>query len=122
MRTSTVEVKAIEVNDSKGTYRVRLSVNGGRDIVLVPGMSFEMITDLPVEEIIEEGVTMIHVATNPYGHDASEPHEGRVKFFRDGLGQLWVKFTVADEQSDTVVDHVIPANLVVGVEYRKPRS
>lgn len=79
------------------------------------------------QEIVEEGVTSIELAASSTFNRSYTPDAGRVKWFRDELGQLWCKFTTASKSNGhvipgTVRDHVWSADRVVQVQYDKERS
>ena len=73
------------------------------------------------DEIIETGISMIEVETAGHRSKTYIPAGTRAKWFRDELGQLWVKFDEAPEgsQEDGYWQHVIPAGRVIRVTYRK---
>jgi hypothetical protein len=89
-----------------------LSFTKGMELILVPA-----------QEIVEEGVASIELAASSTFNRSYTPAAGRVKWFRDELGQLWAKFsTTKRDLVGTVVDHVWPADRVVEVQYNKERS
>ena len=68
-------------------------------------------------EIVEEGISLIAVAISDVFCRRDKPLNGWAKWFRDELGQLWVKYSTA--QGEAVYQHVIPASRVREVQYRK---
>lgn len=81
-------------------------------------------------EIIEQGVATIELAASQQWNRDFEPFDGKVKWFRDELGQIWVKFQTGriqtivhphdtEERVVDLKDHVWPASRVVEVVYNK---
>ena len=78
-------------------------------------------------EIVEEGIAEIELAASTVYNRSFKPYDGRAKWFRDELGQIWVKFQTArtphpHDTEERVVDrkdHVWPADRVVCVTYEK---
>jgi hypothetical protein len=69
------------------------------------------------QEIVEEGVSTIELSQSAMMNKVFRVYDGRAKWFKDELGQIWVKFTTED--SGVRIDHVWPSNLVVEVCYIK---
>ncbi len=68
-------------------------------------------------EIIEEGIKHIAVAYTDELNQLFDIKDGWAKWFRDELGQVWVKF------NNTGGSHyVIPADRVREVAYQSPRA
>lgn len=76
----------------------------------------------PKHEIVEEGVTSIELAASSTWNRSYEPAGQQAKWFRDELGQLWVKFQTTQKGDSAPVDRVWPASRVVEVQYDKNRS
>jgi len=70
-------------------------------------------------EIIEQGIASIECALSDAFNVKHNIQGGQAKWFKDELGQLWVKFDAVERIA--VVHHVIPAHLVRDVVYL-PRS
>lgn len=78
------------------------------------------------EEIIEEHVEKVDMALSDKYNEILKPLDGLVKWFRDELGQLWVKLKIAEgvsydtghrtQMSRTVC---IPADRVRKVIYKE---
>jgi hypothetical protein len=69
--------------------------------------------------IEEEGISRIEVEVSSTYNRAFIPLDGRAKWFRDELNQLWVKFITVSNADQELVQHVIPASRVVEVLYPK---
>lgn len=70
-------------------------------------------------EIVEEGVTSIELAASSSFNRVYIPVDFRVKWFRDELGQMWVKFSTKQVRVDKPTDRVWPADRVIEVCYNK---
>jgi hypothetical protein len=68
---------------------------------------------------VEEGVTYIEMAASTVFNRGFTPAGQRVKWFRDELGQLWVKFQTTRSGDSAPIDRVWPADRVVEVQYAK---
>ena len=71
-----------------------------------------------MQEIVENNIRIILIEY-AQGRESImhyRPQDGRAKWFRDDLDQLWVKFTFADEH------HVVPASRVIEVVYNRRPS
>jgi len=68
-------------------------------------------------DIVENGVNAIEYQVLPQVLRVHQPHDGVAKWFSDELEQVWVKFTTED--SGTLTQHVVPADLIVEVRYDK---
>jgi hypothetical protein len=84
----------------------------------------------PGREILETGISKIELAASQQWNRDYEPWMGEAKWFRDELGQIWVKFQTArvrtvvhphdtEEIVEDLTDHVWAANRVVVVTYKK---
>lgn len=72
------------------------------------------------QEIVENGISNISISQSSAWNTKYQPAGQRAKWFRDELGQLWVKFDEAPSSlSQRIVTHVIPASRVVDVQYEK---
>lgn len=67
-------------------------------------------------EIVEEGISEIELAASQTWNRSFKPENGKVKWFRDELGQLWVKFR---DDKVSGLERVWPASRVVQVVYKK---
>lgn len=81
------------------------------------------------KEHTETGVTSIEMAASSTFNRDFVPLGGEVKWFRDEMGQRWVKFKTARLTSrdgtmrtipGTLKDRVWPASRVIEVQYDKP--
>lgn len=73
---------------------------------------------VPPDAILEEGIAEIVIARSTVFNMTYHPLKGWAKWFRDELGQVWVKFNVRGATSEQAVQHwVYPADRVVGVRY-----
>lgn len=95
----------------------RVRIDGRKEIInMVAGGEFIFVNP---HEIVEQGVWDIEIAASSVFNRTFRPAGQRVKWFRDELGQLWTKFSVAPEGKTTVHEHVVPASKVAQVRYRK---
>jgi len=77
------------------------------------------VTTVEVQEIVETGVDAIGIEGSADEEEwIYDPEGGVVKWFRDALQQVWIKF---DSLDDDLVKKtlVIPADRVTFVEYPK---
>jgi hypothetical protein len=66
---------------------------------------------------VEEGVASIELAASSTWNREYKPVDGRVKWFRDDMGQVWVKFQALKDGH--LLDRVWLASRVVEVTYDK---
>jgi hypothetical protein len=108
-------LRVYETPQSKVTA-AELLIDGQRKIVLP--LDFELVE--PGREIVEEGISSIEFAASSSFNREFRPIGGKVKWFRDELGQTWVKFRISKGSDE--YDHVAPADRVVHVQYPKGRE
>lgn len=70
-----------------------------------------------MSEIIEQGISAIEYRTAANFNRVHRPADGVAKWFKDGLDQIWVKFTT--KEMGVTTDHVVLASRVVEVRYDK---
>jgi hypothetical protein len=93
-----------------------LLIDDNRKVVLP--VDYEYVD--PGREILEEGIEEIELAASSSFNRAYKPIGGKVKWFRDELGQTWVKLRVYKGSEE--YDHVAPADRVVHVRYPKVKD
>lgn len=70
-------------------------------------------------EIVETGITLLEISKSAAFNRTFVPAGGEAKWFKDELGQLWVKFSTTKAGDQPPLQHVVPASRVVEVQYQK---
>ena len=95
-----------------------IELNGERMTV---SKDYELHLGIPPQEIVEEGITEIEYAASSQYNRSLKPNDGKVKWFKDELGQMWFKLYVDHFNSDNRVYRtdcmVLPASRLVFVRY-----